>query len=109
MKISMSIVVIALVGLAGCSSSAKKPVEPAPVVKKVEVRSERLDVKETVSKLLNYCEKWAKAYEANLGKDPKEAFEECVDLTSSNMKKKAAERMSGSNETTYRSFPFDAS
>lgn len=95
--------------LAGCASSQPAQVKSVQAeTKKVAVASKqaRLDVRKTVSSLLDYCEKWASAYEANLGKDPVEAFNECVELTSDNMLKQAKSRTKASLSNPV-DFPFN--
>lgn len=112
MKKSMIIAMsVSAILLGGCAAKVEKPVpvkiEPVKVEQPKLAKKERLNVKKTVSNLLDYCEDWAEAFNVNLGKNPEEAFYECIQLTSENMKEQADERFR-SDETplSARDFPF---
>tara|TARA_B100000749_G_C18442140_1_gene472700 strand:- start:1314 stop:1649 length:336 start_codon:yes stop_codon:yes gene_type:complete len=103
------LVALATLTITGCASNKQAQVatvKQQQVDVQATAKKARLDVKETVSNLLDYCEKWASAYEANLGKDPVEAFEECVQLTADNMTNQAKERIEGKSSNP-ADFPFN--
>ena len=109
-KLALMLSVSTLVVLAGCASKPEPvAVKTEPVVVKKHDMAERgfdgrTDVRRTVDNIVEYCDEWAKAYEARLGKKHEDGYHECVALTAEMMRKSAVEK--GKRPSSGGSFPF---
>ncbi len=87
---------VAMLGLAGCASKPEpvvvKKVEPVVKTMAERGRDGRTDVRRTVENIVDYCDEWAEAYEARLGKKHEDGYNECVSLTAEMMRKSAEEK-----------------